>query len=273
MTGIYMFTNRCNGKSYIGQSVNIERRYKNHRFHSGENTLFHDELKYYGFHNFDFCVLEECLVSELNDREIHYIREYNTLFPNGYNVSPGGSMPHVNALKSLDDVQKIIALLCENELSNVQIGEIFGISDQMVSDINCGRCWRQDNLAYPIRDGRRRRNVLPIEKCVICGAPLYNRTKTHMCRKCYDSKRAANYIKKRNNPNGCVVSDDNLNVQNDTIINKLSPIPPVDTLIKKLEEGSFESVAREYRVTSNAIRKWCDKYGISRHSKDYKSNY
>lgn len=272
MTGIYMFTNRCNGKSYIGQSVNIERRYKNHRFHSGENTLFHDELRYYGFHNFDFCILEECLVSELNDKEIRYIREYNTLSPNGYNVSPGGNMPHVNVLRSVNDVQKIINLLRENELSNIQIGEIFGISDQMVSDINCGRCWKQDNITYPIRDGRRRRNTHPIEKCVVCGTPLYNRSKTHMCRKCYDSKRSTKYKKKHNSAKDGVIPDNNSNGQDTAIINILSPIPPVDVLIEQLKRGSFESVAREYCVSSNAVREWCDKYGISRHSKDYKMN-
>lgn len=150
-----MFTNRCNGKSYIGQSVNIERRYNEHRFRTVESSLFHDELRYYGFHNFDFYVLEECCISDLNDKEVYYIKKYNTLFPNGYNMTSGGTCPHVNKLKSITDIDAIIQHLMTDELTNGEIGRMFGISDQMVSNKNRGRCWRRDNITYPIRDGSR----------------------------------------------------------------------------------------------------------------------
>ena len=161
MVGIYMFTNRCNGKSYIGQSVDIDRRYHEHKFRK-EDTLFHSDLEYYGFHNFDFCVLEECRTSELNDKEIQYIHDYNTLCPNGYNATPGGNIPHTNKLKSVDDVDAIISYLKEDRLTNGEIGEIFGISDQMVSNINCGKSWKRDDIHYPVRDGRRisRQNLI-----------------------------------------------------------------------------------------------------------------
>ena len=43
--GIYMFTNKINGMSYIGQSTNIERRYKEHMTKNSEKTLFHEALK------------------------------------------------------------------------------------------------------------------------------------------------------------------------------------------------------------------------------------
>lgn len=166
MVGIYMFTNRCNGKSYIGQSVDIERRYKDHRFHTSENTVFHDDLRYYGFHNFDFCILEECCVSDLNSKEVYYIKKHNTMFPNGYNITPGGNFPHTNKLKSASDVDAIITYLKEDKLTNGEIGKIFGISDQMVSNINRGKNWIRDGVTYPIRDGRRisRLNLLSNNK-------------------------------------------------------------------------------------------------------------
>lgn len=37
MTGIYKITNNLNGKSYIGQSIDIKRRWKQHRDNSGSN--------------------------------------------------------------------------------------------------------------------------------------------------------------------------------------------------------------------------------------------
>lgn len=250
MTGIYMFTNKCTGKSYVGQSVNIEKRYDSHLFKMSERSLFHDELRYYGVQNFEFQVLEECDIRDLNDREIYYIKKFNTMSPNGYNLTAGGgSSPHLNSLKSFDDVDKIIELLKEDSLTNVQIGALFGVSDQMISDINSGRHWRKDNQSYPIRDGYHRRictDASHADKwfskqrvCSCCGSIITDTSKTGLCRDCYNLSLASN-------------------------------IPSKESLEIELKHSSFESVARSYNVTSNAVRKWCDKYGISRHAKDYK---
>lgn len=250
MTGIYMFTNRCNGKSYIGQSRNIEKRYDAHLFKKSEKSLFHDEFHYYGSHNFDFQVLEECDIEDLNDREMHYIKKFNTLSPNGYNLTAGGgNSPHLKSLKSFDDVKKIIDLLREDVLSNGHIGALFGISDQMVSDKNNGRCWKQDGISYPIRCGRRKR-VCNDERfsyklssrqrtCSCCGTIITDTSKTGLCWSCCDKNRA-------------------------------SRIPPKEVLESELKHRSFESVARKYNVTSSTIRRWCRKYGMPYYAKDYK---
>ena len=130
-----MFTNRFDGKSYIGQSVDIDRRYKEHKT-KNDDSYFHRMLRHYGFWNFHFSVIEECRAFELNEKEMFYISKYNTLYPNGYNLSLGGSFPATNALSSFGDVDKIIELLKNTSLSNLEIGDLFGISDQMVSNIN-----------------------------------------------------------------------------------------------------------------------------------------
>lgn len=48
--------------------------------------------------------------------------------------------------------------------------------------------------------------------------------------------------------------------------------PSKEALFKYLKEnrGNFTKVASIYNVTDNAIRKWCIKYNIPAHSKDYK---
>lgn len=46
--------------------------------------------------------------------------------------------------------------------------------------------------------------------------------------------------------------------------------PDKETLYSMLCENSFTSVAKKYMVSDNAIRKWCDFYGIPRDSKYYK---
>ena len=54
---IYKFINRINGKKYIGQTNNIENRYKAH-LSSKRNDPFHNALRKYGIENFDFEVIE-----------------------------------------------------------------------------------------------------------------------------------------------------------------------------------------------------------------------
>ena len=87
MIGIYRITNLINGKTYVGQSVNIEKRFWDHRCVSHESNK---HLKYalmkYGKENFKYEVLEECSAEMLDEREIYYI---STLAPE-YNATSGG---------------------------------------------------------------------------------------------------------------------------------------------------------------------------------------
>lgn len=86
---IYKITNKVNGKSYIGQTrYTLEFRWRQH-IHKKDNTYFHNAIKKYGFENFTLEILEECPVSNLNEREIFYIAKYNT-FKDGYNLTIGG---------------------------------------------------------------------------------------------------------------------------------------------------------------------------------------
>lgn len=70
MTGIYQITNTTNNKKYIGQSVNITDRWREHRKRANYSTEYlYQAMRKYGISNFVFEVLEECLVEELNDKE------------------------------------------------------------------------------------------------------------------------------------------------------------------------------------------------------------
>jgi len=91
--GIYKIENLINGKAYVGQSVDIFRRWKNHsNFWEAKKNW--SGIKYalhkHGLQNFRFIVLEECSKEDLNDKEIHWIKELNTQSPNGYNMTAGG---------------------------------------------------------------------------------------------------------------------------------------------------------------------------------------
>ena len=93
MIGIYKITNKVNGKVYIGQSDNIERRWKNHKkdafWSNGHvyNYPLYRAMRKYGLDNFLFEILEECKKEELNQKEVSYIAQYDS-FHNGYNPIP-----------------------------------------------------------------------------------------------------------------------------------------------------------------------------------------
>lgn len=91
--GVYKITNSLNGKSYIGQSKDIKKRFNTHKSAinrslddpRGQGPLY-DAMRKYGVDNFVFEVLEECSESELDEREEYYISLYDSV-NNGYNRS------------------------------------------------------------------------------------------------------------------------------------------------------------------------------------------
>lgn len=90
--GIYCIENIINGKKYIGQSINIFSRWKQHinKAKSGTNTALYNAIRKYGKDNFKFYILKKYNKNELSDLEIMYIKKYNTKAPRGYNMTDGG---------------------------------------------------------------------------------------------------------------------------------------------------------------------------------------
>lgn len=91
MIGIYGFKNKLNNMWYIGQSIDIDRRYYQHikNINSKENS-FDYVLNNIGIDNFEFKVLKVCNKEELTYYEKYYIIKYNSI-DNGYNLTKGGS--------------------------------------------------------------------------------------------------------------------------------------------------------------------------------------
>lgn len=88
MIGIYKITKKSNGKSYIGQSNDIKRRINEHQ---GKRDLAIDQaIQKYGIDAFDYEVLEECSLEELDEKEKYWIQYFNTYKGFGYNCNAGG---------------------------------------------------------------------------------------------------------------------------------------------------------------------------------------
>lgn len=87
---VYMIENLVNHKKYIGITKrNPKIRFREH-FSNQKELLFKAKEKY-GIKNFSFIIIEENISEdEVSQKEKDYIIKYNTLIPNGYNLSKGG---------------------------------------------------------------------------------------------------------------------------------------------------------------------------------------
>jgi group I intron endonuclease len=93
-SGIYCFENIANGKKYIGKTVNIRKRIKDHLnglLNGADKCLYlQNAWKKHGEESFYIYVVKECHLEELDEMEKFYIREWKTKSPNGYNLTDGG---------------------------------------------------------------------------------------------------------------------------------------------------------------------------------------
>lgn len=93
---IYMFKNKMNGKCYIGKTSRpLRRRLIEHKTNSKKvntNSLLYKSIQKYSWESFSISIIEKHIdINNLNDREIFYIKKYNSYFKNnGYNLTYGG---------------------------------------------------------------------------------------------------------------------------------------------------------------------------------------
>ena len=88
---IYLIKNKLNNKCYIGQTIRtLEKRWKEHSNRKG--SILNNAILKYSPENFDVSVIIETDNDKLDELEVKYIIEYNSLYPNGYNIQTGGNI-------------------------------------------------------------------------------------------------------------------------------------------------------------------------------------
>lgn len=94
MAAIYSFQNLTNGKRYVGQSIDPERRKDDHLRAARlghKSSLLYSAIRKYGPENFTFEILEECEVEQLNELEQRWIGVFDSANKEkGYNMTNGG---------------------------------------------------------------------------------------------------------------------------------------------------------------------------------------
>jgi group I intron endonuclease len=102
---VYLTTNLINGKQYVGDhTINPKEK----RYYIGSGLINELAIKKYGEKNFFKEILEwfdtrnESFIAEEK-----YIKQFNTLVPNGYNISPTGGMGVNGGLHSQESKDKV----------------------------------------------------------------------------------------------------------------------------------------------------------------------
>ena len=175
---IYKYTNKINGKVYIGQTNNLQKRFNGHKSEAfnpkskGYNLPFHCAIRKYGIKNFIYEVLEEIEDGEsqdfINDREIFFIAFYHSLTTeNGYNLTVGGDgcpkLPLTYEEKlsrsklftgdEIKDIQQ--RLLNDEEFDDIE--EIYKpkLKRTFLVNINTGTNFYNPDFNYPLKQNAR----------------------------------------------------------------------------------------------------------------------
>lgn len=106
-SGIYIIKNLDNGKIYVGQSLDVKRRMRDHKYKLDKGTHGNRFLQraYNSGQRFSFEVYLYCSEDELDDNEINAIKKFNSSNNKyGYNLELGGNdnrkvSEYVRALK------------------------------------------------------------------------------------------------------------------------------------------------------------------------------
>lgn len=234
MVGIYEIKNKLTGRVYIGQSMNIKRRWRAHRNSSKtEDSRLYQDIREIGIDNFEFKVIEECLKEDLNQLEISYIEDSKNSKYGSYNINSRLFTGTMGYTLDEDKVKEIRNLLVD-AYSSEYIAEMYGVSMNTISSINWGETWYEDHITYPIRDWFEKTEV----SCVDCGTSVdYKATR---CRNCH-----------------------NLSIR---VVDR----PSSEDLLRSLKDTNFERVGEYYGVTGNTIRKWCESYDMPTKASYYK---
>lgn len=147
MIGIYKITNKINGKFYIGQSNNINRRFQEHITKGQLSRIPLDiAIQKYGKENFLYEILEECSIDQLNEKEKYWIEKLQAT-KYGYNCFTGGdeqSIGENNGRSKLteEDVRKI-RIAYNNHLKQKDVYKEFEniITFNSFQNIWQGRSW------------------------------------------------------------------------------------------------------------------------------------
>lgn len=160
---IYIIKNKFNNKVYIGQTVNPQHRWEQYKSvvkKMPDSQLITKAMSKYGFDNFWMEILESN-IENYDEREIYWIKKYNSIAPNGYNIAKGGKgtgngldSPS-SAIKDERMLLQIIDDIIQDILPLKEIAKKYQLNYQIINEINQGHTYYNPDLSYPLRNSKK----------------------------------------------------------------------------------------------------------------------
>lgn len=151
---IYIITNDINDLIYVGQTNNVKQRWAQHICESKKTDtpfLIDQAIHNIGIKHFKINVIEKN-VENYNERETYWIKKLNTITPNGYNVITGnGGVEVLTAKLTEETLSNLINDIKTTDITFDKLATKYNISPAVVSAINLGHSYYNQNIKYPIR--------------------------------------------------------------------------------------------------------------------------
>lgn len=290
--GIYLITNLVNGKQYVGQSIGIAHRWVQHK-NSKEDYPISKAIRKYGKDNFKFEIIENCLPKDLDEKEKYYIKKYNTVIPNGYNITYGGNQ----GLKY--DYEAIYNKWQEGYLCK-ELEEIFNCEDCVIHNALLAYGVTQEDIYKRrvenkaialIAFDRETKEPLKLFHSIYAVKKFFNTNhdsifteaaKNPFVRSCYGYYW--DFANKNNLPSKEIADEEfwkyqKLNIKDIykrtpefrekmSLKNRKVERPSREEFKKMIRTTSFLQLGSKFGISDNAIRKWCDFYNLPRTKKE-----
>jgi len=141
-TFIYKLVFPNSDKVYIGQSHSPDQRLTRHRQKLRDGIHHSKKLQedYPDCGIPDIEILEKCLITEADTKEISWIKKFNSFY-NGYNSSVGGAgtgigLDSTNCKYSPEDYEAILTFLAYTDMTTKEIAEELGVGQSTVLNIS-----------------------------------------------------------------------------------------------------------------------------------------
>lgn len=145
--GIYKLT-FSNGAFYIGRSINIEKRFKDHCSHLSRNCSGSPKLQaeYNRLESLPLLdILEEASIDTLSDKEVYWIKLYDAV-NKGLNVLIGGTDvlygdTHPQSKYSNEQIVNVLEYLASDTpiYTHIDIEKLTKVKSTTIKDIVCGK--------------------------------------------------------------------------------------------------------------------------------------
>lgn len=153
-SGVYALYWECTDKLYIGQTISIPTRYRQHINLLEKRKHYNYKLQeaYDLFGPPTYIILKYCTPSLLNTSEIELISEFNSVF-DGYNILHGGDSNygenHPNSLYTNAQIEKVFLKLLDRTIPQKDISKSTGVSLDVIKAVSRGSLhgWLQEK--YP----------------------------------------------------------------------------------------------------------------------------